>query len=169
MTFQPIGLPASRVMARIIELRRKEAERIDTAVSQARASGLKTIDVALTEVGVTLDEAAKASAFKQRILGYLRLGTGHPIIRARFGRRAAMLRGYKIDAAIFLVNRWYGEAKRENHVGAAMGYGNPFSVEVLRELRAILRLIRRSEMRDHFPAIVQFVVCCEPMDLEAAV
>lgn len=159
MTFQQIGLPASVVMARIVELRKREDRRVDALIAEAKEDGLPAIDVALTAAGAVADHSAGIALFKQRVLNAIRLGAGHPTVRARYGRRAAQLRHYSLNAAIYLTDKWLREEKRKFSLGSAIyGGGNRLSVEVLKEMCLLLRLLRRSKYHSYLPGIIAFVL-----------
>lgn len=168
MTFQPIGLAATRVVDRIAEIQRKDTARGKQAAAAVRAKGGSAVEAMSAMIDATFDEAGKARSFKIRILDMIRRGTGHAAVRARYGRRAAELRGLHIDAAIFIATMKYFEVRRQHQIGTALGYGNQLSLDVLREIRMLLRLIRRSEFKNDFQGILSFVIGAEPMALQAA-
>ena len=77
----------------------RELERLRIAATGASRLGT-AMDVALAQIGTAFDEAAVVNGFKLRVERALRLGPAHPAMRARFGARAAMLTGRRLDAAI---------------------------------------------------------------------
>ena len=60
----------------------------------------------------------------------------------------------EIDAAIAAVERWWRDERKAFQIASALGYGNRLSLEVLSELRLMLRLMRYKNMRAAFGAIV---------------
>ena len=112
------------------------------------------MDAALAQIETAFGEASAVNGFKLRVERYLRLGPAHPAVRARFGGRAAMLAGRNLDAAIAAVERWWRDERKAFQIASALGYGNRLSLEVLCELRLMLRLMRYKNMRAAFGAIV---------------
>jgi hypothetical protein len=102
--------------------------------------------------------SAEIQSFKRRIRYMIELGTGHHAVRARYGARTNMLRGRDLDAAIILVNRWHAQERKAFQIASAFGRGDRLSIEVLRELRVILRLLRASKYRDRYVGILAFVL-----------
>jgi hypothetical protein len=96
----------------------------------------------------------------------LRLEPHHAAVRARFGARAAMLSGHGLDAAIAAAERWWRDERKAFQIASALGYGNRLSLDVLRELRLILRLMRYKKMQVQFGALVA-VLCDEAILLAA--
>ena len=133
---------------------------------RAAAASRSALDAALAEIATAFDEAAKINAFKLRVERQLRLGPLHPALRARFAARAALLRGRNLDAAIALTERWWRDERRAFLIASALGRGARLPIEVLRELRLILRLIRFKRMHAEFPAIVA-ALCDEATALAA--
>lgn len=133
---------------------------------RAAAESRSALDATLAEIGAAFNEAAKINAFKLRVERQLRLGPLHPAMRARFGGRAAILRGRNLDAATTLVERWWRDECRAFLIASALGRGARLPIEVLQELRLILRLLRFKRMHAEFPAIVASV-CDEPSAMAA--
>jgi hypothetical protein len=96
----------------------------------------------------------------------LRLGPQHPATRARFRARAAALPEWRLDAAIGTVERWWREERKAFALANALGYGSRLPLGTLRELRLILRLLRRKHMAAQCEAIV--VALCEQELAQAA-
>jgi hypothetical protein len=109
---------------------------------------------ALSQIGAAFDEAAAVNGFKLRIERLIRLGPQHAAVRARFGGRAEMLSGQTLDGSIVRAERWWRDERKTFQVASALGYGNRLSLEVLRELRLVLRLLRFKGMQAEFGAIV---------------
>ena len=167
MTFQPIGIPAARVVERLSARQDRDMARARRAATRARADGAMSAAVAM--IGTAFDEAAAINAFKLRVERIIKLGTGHRAVRARYGARAEMLRGRPLDIAILTVERWYRAERKAFQVASAFGCASRLSVEVLCELRLILRLISASKQyRDHFPGILAFVLGADANETIAA-
>lgn len=128
----------------------RDLHRITAAASAAGPSG---IDAALARISAAFDDAAAINQFKLRIEQALRLGPQHPAVRARFRARAAATPDGPLDDAIATIERWWREERKTFPIAAALGYGNRLSLETLRELRLILRLIRFKGMATQFGAL----------------
>ena len=61
-----------------------------------------------------------------------------------------MLSGRSLDAAIILVERWWRDERKAFQIASALGYGKRLSLEILRELRLILRLMRFKRMEAEY-------------------
>lgn len=144
----------------------RESERIRMAASAARAVAGSALDAALAQIGAAFDETAAISDLKLRVERTLCRGPQHPAVRARFGARAALLCGLSLDAATARAERWWRDERKAFQIASALGYGNRLSLEVLRELRLILRLMRFKGMAAEFGAIVAAV--CNEATAEAA-
>jgi hypothetical protein len=132
----------------------RDRERARRTAAAARAKGQAALDVALTEIGAAFDQAAVINGFKIRVERLIRRGPRHPVLRARFGARAAMLRGRSLDAAIAALERWWRDERKAFQIASALGGGTRLSLEVLRELRLILRLTRFKRMEaEYFEAL----------------
>ncbi len=124
----------------------RDSERIRRAAAAARVGPAPAMAVALAQIGAAFDEAATINAYKIRVERLIRLGPCHAAVRARFGARAAMLFGRGLDAAIVLVERWWRNERKAFQIARALGCGTRLSLEVLSELRLILRLMRFKRM-----------------------
>src|SRR3984893_6477292 len=124
--------------------RRKERdrERARRAAAVELAKGQSALDVALTEIGAAFDEAAAINGSKIRVERLIRRGPQHPALRARFGARAALLSGRSLESAIATVERWWRDERKAFQIASALCGGTRLSLDVLRELRLILRLMR---------------------------
>jgi hypothetical protein len=131
MPFQPIAFPAARVVEKLAARRDRDMRR---------------------------GRRGKQAALKTTVEWAFNRGTGDPLVRARYGNRAQDLHLCNIDLAIRRVERWFREERKKQRKEMAEGRGSRLSLEVLAELRLLLRLIRRSKLREHYPAIVQLVV-----------
>lgn len=105
---------------------------------------------ALAHIAAAFDEAAAINSFKTRIERLIRLGPHHPAVRARFAMRAAMLRGRDLDGALAAVERWWRDERKAFQIASAFGRATRLSLEILTELRLVLRLMRRKRMHGAF-------------------
>ena len=119
------------------------------------------MEAALIQIDAAFGEAAIVNALKLRVERFLQLGPRHPAVRARFGARAAMLTGRSLVTAIVLVERCWRDERQAFAIASAFGRGSRLSLDVLSELRLVLRLMRRQHLHAQFPAIVA-AVCDEP-------
>jgi hypothetical protein len=158
MTFQPLALPAARVVDLIAARSGRDMDRGRQAAAKVRAAGGSAMDAALAQIGTAHDEAARHNAFKLQVLHWIRRGPEHPAVRARFGARAWMLRGQTLAGAIVLVERWYREERKALQIAMALGGGSFLSVDILRELRLILRVLRFAGQADQFAYLVATVL-----------
>jgi hypothetical protein len=124
------------------------------------------MDVALAQIGAAFDEAAAINAFKLRVERLLCLGPQHAAVRARFAARAARLSTRNLDGAIATAERWWRDERKAFQIASALGYGNRLSLDVLRELRFILRLMRFKGMQAEFGVIVG-TVCGDDIAMAA--
>ncbi len=144
----------------------RDTERIRLAAHAARARTGSAMAGALAQIGASFDEAAAINRFKIRVERYIRLGPRHVAMRARYGARAELLYGLSLDAAIAAVERWRHNERKAFQVASALGRGNRLSLNILHELRLILRLMRYRGMAVEFCAIVA-AVCDETVALAA--
>jgi len=131
----------------------RQRRRIDRAVKTARGEKAPAMTVALAHIGAAFDEAAVINGFKLRIEQTITLGPNHAAVRARYGARAVMLAHLNLDEAIVRVERWWRDERKAFQIASALGCVTRLSLEVLRELRLILRLMRRKGMRTEFETI----------------
>jgi hypothetical protein len=144
----------------------RDRERARHAAAAARALGQPALDVALAEIGAAFDQSAVINGFKIRVERLMRRGPRHPILRARFGARAARLRGRDLEAAIATVERWWRDERKAFQIAAALGGGSRLSLEVLRELRLVLRLMRFKRMEAAYCETI--AALCDPPAAMAA-
>jgi hypothetical protein len=144
----------------------RDRERARRTAAASRALGQSALDVALTEIGTAFDQSAVINSFKIRVERLIRRGPRHPTLRARFGARAARLHGRSLDAAIATVERWWRDERKAFQIASALGGGTRLSLEVLRELRLVLRLIRFKRMQaEYFETLAAL---CNPPTAMAA-
>jgi hypothetical protein len=141
-------------------------ERIRRAGAIARAQNGSAMAAALAEIAVALDAAAAVNDFKLRVEEALRRGPHDAAVRARFSARAALLYRRDLDAAIGLVECWWREERKAFQIASALARGTRASLEVLRELRLMLRLARFKQMQAAYHAAVA-AVCDGPIALAA--
>jgi hypothetical protein len=144
--------------------RDRERARRTAAIEQAK--GQSALDVALTEIGAAFDQAAVVNDFKLRVERLIQRGPRHPTLRARFGTRAAMLRGRSLDTAIATVERWWRDERKAFQIASALGGGTRLSLEVLRDMRLVLRLMRFKRMEAEY--LETLVALCDPPTAMAA-
>jgi hypothetical protein len=128
----------------------RDRERARRATAVERAKGQSALDVALTEIGTAFDQAAVINDFKIRAERLMGRGPRHPALRARFGVRAARLHGRGLDAAIVTVERWWRDERKAFQIASALGGGTRLPLEVLRDMRLILRLMRFKRMEAEY-------------------
>jgi hypothetical protein len=144
----------------------RDHERARHAGATARAAHGSALEAALAQIGAAFDDAAAVNAFKIRVERLIRLGPHHPALRARFGARATLFDGRDLDGAIAAVERWWREERKAFQLASALGYGNRLSFDVLRELRLVLRLMRRKHMAAEFGAVLA-ALCDHPLAIAA--
>ena len=132
----------------------------------ARAPNRSAMEAALAQIDSAFGRAAAINAFKLKVERQLRRGPLHPAVRARFAGRAELLKGRNLDAGIALVERWWRDERRAFLIASALGRGVRLPLDVLQELRLILRLMRFKRLHAQFPTIVA-AVCDEPTALAA--
>jgi hypothetical protein len=108
---------------------------------------------ALAQIETAFDKAAAINDFKLRVERLFQLGPRHSILRTRFAARVQMLCGCSLAAAAAKTERWWRQELRAFQIASAFGYGNRISLEILRELRLILRLMRFKHMDREFADI----------------
>ena len=144
----------------------RDRERARRAAAVEQAKGQSALDVALTEIGTAFDQAAVINDFKIRVERLIRRGPRHPALRARFGARATRLHGRSLDAAIATVERWWRDERKAFQIASALGGGSRLSLEVLRELRLVLRVMRFKRMAAEFDEILG-LLCDQPRAIAA--
>ena len=140
----------------------RDVQRMRRAAETADGERMPAMAAALAQIGAAFDEAATINAFKMRVDRLIRLGADHPVVRARFGARAAMLSGRNLDGAIIVVERWWRDERKAFQIASAFGRGTRLSLEILSELRLILRLLRFKRMEAEYAAIIA-ALCDMPM------
>ena len=132
----------------------RERRRLDRAVSAARGERAPAMAVALAHIGAAFDEAAVINGFKLRVERMIALGPDHAVVRARYGARAAMLADLTFDESIVRVERWWRDERKAFQIASVFGRATRLPLEVLRELRLILRWMRRKRMHAGYETIL---------------
>ena len=134
----------------------RDRARIDAAGERAKANGASALDVALAKIDAAFGNAAVIAGFKIRVELLLQPDIHHPALRARFGARAqSCSRATNFDAAVAAVERWWRTETKAFAIACALGRGNRLSLDVLRDLRLILRLARFKRMDKEFTQFVE--------------
>jgi hypothetical protein len=134
--------------------RQRDRDRIRRAGEAAQARGGGALDVAMAKIDAAFDQFAAINTFKIRVELLLQADCHHhPALRARFGARAEMLAGRNLDASVRTVERWWRDEHKAFALASAFGGGNRLSLDVLRELRLILRWMRFERMEAEFQEI----------------
>jgi hypothetical protein len=144
----------------------REARRIRRRTEAGRDEQTSAMAGALSHIGVAFDEAAVVGAFKIRVERLIRLGAEHPAVRARFRARAVRLQGRDLDAAMVMAERWWRDERKAFQLASALGCGTRLSLDVLSELRLILRLMRCKRMETEYEAALA-ALCNAPMSAAA--
>jgi hypothetical protein len=140
----------------------RDIERIRRAAADVPAEQRSAMAVALAQIGAAFDEAAVVSAFKIRVEHLVRLEPQDCAVRARFAGRAALLTGRGLDSAIVIAERWWRDERKAFQVASVFGCAPRLSLEVLHELRLILRWMRFKRMGTQFGTIVE-ALCEAPI------
>jgi len=132
----------------------RDGQRMRRAVEALGGETAPAMAAALMQIGTAFDEAAAINGFKMRVERLIRLGPDHPVVRARFGARAAMLAGRSLDGATALVERWWRDERKAFQIASAFGRATRLSLEILGELRLILRLLRFKRLGAEYDSII---------------
>jgi hypothetical protein len=140
----------------------RDIERIRRAAADVPAEQRSAMTVALAQIGAAFDAAAVVNAFKIRVEHLIRLGPQDSAVRARFAARPALLAGRGLDAATIITERWWRDERKAFQIARVFGSAPRLSLEVLRELRLILRWMRFKRMSAQFGAIID-ALCEAPI------
>ena len=121
----------------------------------------------MAQIGAAFDEAAVINGFKIKVERLIRLGPNHPAVRARFAARADLLHGRSLDAAIVTTERWRRDEQRAFAIASAFGRGSRLPLQVLDELRLLLRWLRFKRMQADYAAALA-ALCGTARALQAA-
>jgi hypothetical protein len=134
--------------------RQRDRDRIRRAGEIAKAHGGSALDVACAKIDAAFDHTAAINTFKIRVELLLQADRHHPALRTRFGARAEMLAGRSLDASVIAVERWWRDEQKAFAIASAFGGGTRLSLDVLRDLRLILRWMRFKRMELEFSQTV---------------
>jgi hypothetical protein len=146
--------------------RQRDRDRIRHAGEMARARGASALDIAFAKIDAAFDHSAAINGFKIRVELFLQTDRHHPALRARFGARAEMLAGRSLYASVQAVERWWRDEQKAFAIASALGGGTRLSLDVLRELRLIMRLMRFKRMEREFSQAVT-ELSCRPIGIAA--
>jgi hypothetical protein len=127
----------------------RDTARMRRAAEAVRVGPKPAMAAALAQIGAAFDEAAAINAFKIKVERLMRLEPDHPALRARFGARADAVRP-GLDAAVVVVERWWRDERKAFQIASAFGCATRLSLEILCELRLILRLMRFKRMEAEY-------------------
>ncbi len=127
------------------------------AYRAAIANGVGAMEATEARIEAQFGEAAVINAFKLRVERIILFGPEHAAVRARYGARAASLRGASLSTAIHIIDSLFTLERRAFQIAGVYGGGSRLSVEVLKELRLILRWLRFVGRACQFPSIVNDV------------
>ena len=121
---------------------------------------INTASPALQRAFARIDyECGPHALLKDRVRRAIKLGTGHAAVRARYGTRLSMLRGLSLETSIYCVEKWLGHERRVFELASSFGGGNRLSIQILSELRLLLRLLRRDRIYSrHFGALLGLTI-----------
>jgi hypothetical protein len=140
----------------------RDVQRMRRTAETADGEHMPAMAAALAQIGAAFDEAATINTFKMRVDRLIQLGASHPVVCARFDARAAMLSGRNLEGAIIVVERWWRDERKAFQIASAFGRGTRLSLEILSELRLILRLLRFKQMKAEYVATIA-ALCDMPM------
>ncbi len=145
---------------------RRDRARIDAAGERAKARGASALDVAFAKIDAAFGRSAAINGFKIRVELLLQTDIHHPALRARFGARAEMLAGHDLDGAVAVVERWWRTETKAFAIASVLGGGTRLALDVLRDLRLILRLARYRRLEKEFKHAVT-ILSCHPLTIAA--
>ncbi|MGB7100921.1 MAG: hypothetical protein WBD95_19430 [Xanthobacteraceae bacterium] len=132
----------------------RDGRRMRRAVETLGGETAPAMAAALVQIGAAFDDAAAINGFKMRVERLIALGPDHPVVRARYGARAAMMAGRSLDGAIAMVERWWRDERKAFQIASAFGRGTRLSLEILSEVRLILRLLHFKRMETEYDSVV---------------
>lgn len=109
---------------------------------------------AIAEINAQFSVASEINSFKLRVDGVMLLGARHPGIRVRYKAAADKLTRVPLTSAIRLIDHWYYREYRQ----LQWGDGSRHTFTVLRELRLILRWMRKSGRACQFQTYIDEVL-----------
>lgn len=161
----PRPQPAARPRT---ERDRERARHAAEAARVATSGGARpALAAALAAIEAAFSQAAVVNDLKIAVERHIRRGPGHAAVRARLAARAALLHGRGLDAAIVTVERWRRDEQRAFAIASAFGRGSCLPLQVLDELRLLLRWLRFKRLHADY-ATALTVLCGNAPALEAA-
>jgi hypothetical protein len=136
----------------------------DTPNDQASRPALAA---ALAAIEAAFGRAAIVNDLKIAVERHISRGSEHAAVRARFAGRAALLRGHDLEAALVVIDRWRRDEQRAFAIASAFGRGSRLSLQVLDELRLLLRWLRFNQLHAEY-ANACAALCGRASMLEAA-
>jgi len=127
---------------------------------KAKAKGGSALQASLAEIGASFDQAALTNGLKLRVEDMIERGPCDDTVRARYGRRASMVVGYTLDQAIAKATQMLQDERERFEAASILGRPVRAPLELLRELRLILRMVRLDRHRtgfDQFPGLLSFL------------
>jgi hypothetical protein len=118
-------------------------------------------------IEAAFDRAAIVNDLKIAVERHIRRGPEHPAVHARFAARAALLHGHDLDAAVIAIERWRRDEQRAFAIASAFGRGSRLPLQVLDELRLLLRWLRFKRLHAEYANALAELRGSTPM-LEAA-
>lgn len=125
----------------------RDQHRGQSAARQARAAGADAITAALAQIDATFGPAWDANFLKRSVDDVIRMGADHPEVRARYAGRAIASGARTLAEAIDAVELWRAAEMRRPKPSR-------LSLQVLAELRLILRLMRWRALAWAYPLVV---------------
>jgi hypothetical protein len=148
----------------------ERAARSAAAAARAATNGgsaRPALAAALAAIEAAFDQAAVVNDLKIAVERHIRRGPEHAAVRARFAARAALLRGGNLEAAIATIERGRRDEQRAFAIASAFGRGSRLPLQVLDELRLLLRWLRFKRLHAQYATILAALRDAPPM-LEAA-
>jgi hypothetical protein len=127
--------------------RLRDEHRGQLAARQARDAGAGAVDAAIARINATFGPAWDANYLKLSCESIIRMGADHPAVRARYTGRAEASGAGTLAEAIAVVEVWRAAELRRPKPSR-------LSLQVLAELRLLLRLMRRRGLAWAFPLVM---------------
>jgi hypothetical protein len=140
---RPTALPRSAHRPRA-ERNLERAHRAALAIRAAPngETSRPALAAALAAIEAAFDQAAVVNDLKIAVERHISRGPEHPAVRARFAARIALLRGRSLEDAMAMIERWRRDEQRVFAIAGAFGRGSRLSLQILDELRLLLRWLR---------------------------
>ena len=116
------------------------------------------ITQALACIDARFDEAVSINRFKLDVERIILFGPAHQGVKARYGQLARMFDGIQFGHVLQFVSGWYVRERHAFQIASALGCEDARIVRALREIRLILRWMRRQQMDCQFQAIIDEVL-----------